>query len=44
VDLDEIVYGDDDIEGNLDSILNPVALTIPTWLIFKLPWWVQVLN
>jgi hypothetical protein len=38
VDLDEIVYGDDDIEGDLDStLLNPVALTIPKWLIFKLP-------
>jgi hypothetical protein len=30
VDLDEILYGDDDIEGDLDSImLNPVASTIP---------------
>jgi hypothetical protein len=29
VDLDEILYGDDDIEDDLDSILfNPVASTI----------------
>jgi hypothetical protein len=45
VDLDEILYGDDDIEGNLDSILlNPVASTIPKWWTFKLLWWVQLLN
>jgi hypothetical protein len=30
VDLDEILYGDDEIEDDLDSILlNPVDLTIP---------------
>jgi hypothetical protein len=30
MDLDEILYGDDDIESDLDSIqLNPVASTIP---------------
>jgi hypothetical protein len=45
VDLDEILYEDDDIEGDLDSIpLNPVASTIPKWRTFKLLWWVQLLN
>jgi hypothetical protein len=30
VDLDEILYGGDDIEGNLDAIFfNPIASTIP---------------
>jgi hypothetical protein len=30
VDLDEILYGDDDIEDDLDAItFNSVALTIP---------------
>jgi hypothetical protein len=30
VDLNEILFGDDDIEGDIDSILlNPVASTIP---------------
>jgi hypothetical protein len=44
-DLDEILYGDDDIEGDLDSIiLNPVASTIPKWRTFKLLWVVQLLN
>jgi hypothetical protein len=29
VDLDEILYGGDDIEDDLDSLLsNPVALTV----------------
>jgi hypothetical protein len=37
VDLDEILFGGDDIEDDLDSILfNPVALTIPKWPTFKL--------
>jgi hypothetical protein len=32
VDLDEILYGGDDIEYYLDYILlNPVAWTIPKW-------------
>jgi hypothetical protein len=45
VDLDEILYGGDDIEGGLDSILfNAVALTIPIWRMFKLLRWVQLLN
>jgi hypothetical protein len=45
VDLDEILYEDDAIEDDLDSILiNPVASTIPKWWTFKLLWWVQLLN
>jgi hypothetical protein len=45
VDLDEILSGADDIEGNLDSILlNAVALTISKWRTFKLLWWVQLLK
>jgi hypothetical protein len=45
VDLDEILYGGDDIEDDIDFILlNPVASTIPKWLTFKLLWWVQLLN
>jgi hypothetical protein len=37
VDLDEILYGDDDIEDDLDSMLfNPAASTISKWLTFKL--------
>jgi hypothetical protein len=41
MDLDEILYGGDDIEDNLDSILfNVVALTIPKWRTFKLLTWV----
>jgi hypothetical protein len=44
VDLDEILYGGDGIEDNLDSILlNPVASTIRYWT-FKLQMWVQLLN
>jgi hypothetical protein len=39
------LYGDDDTEGDLDSILlNPIASTIPKWWMFKLLWWVQLLN
>jgi len=45
LDLDEILYEDDDIEDDLDSILlNPVASTIPKWRTFKLLRWVQLLN
>jgi hypothetical protein len=45
VDLNEIFYGGDDIEDDLDSILfNAVALTIPKWRTFKLLRWVQVFN
>jgi hypothetical protein len=45
VDFNEILYGGDDIEDYLDSILfNVVALTIPKWLTFKLLRWVQILN
>jgi hypothetical protein len=43
VDLDEISYGGDDIEDDIDSI-NPVPSTISKWLIFKFPKWAQVLN
>jgi hypothetical protein len=45
VDLDEILYGGDDIEGDLDFILfNSVASTIPKWRTFKLLRWLQILN
>jgi hypothetical protein len=45
VDLGEILYGDDDIEVDLDSVLlNAVASTIPKWWMFKLVCWVQLLN
>jgi hypothetical protein len=45
VDLDEILYGGDDIEDDFDSILfNPVASTMPKWRTFKLLTWVQLLN
>jgi hypothetical protein len=45
VDLDTILYGDDDIVGDVDSILlNPVASTMPKWRTFKLLLWVQLLN
>jgi hypothetical protein len=37
VDLDEILFGGDDIEDDLDSILlNTVASTISKWRTFKL--------
>jgi hypothetical protein len=40
VDLDEIFYGGDGKECDLDSmLLNPVASTIPKWRTFKLLWW-----
>jgi hypothetical protein len=45
VDLDEILYGEDDIEDDLHIILlKSVASTIPKWPTFKLLWWVQLLN
>jgi hypothetical protein len=45
VDLDEILYGGDDIEDVLDSLMfNPVASIISKWRTFKLLWWVQLLN
>jgi hypothetical protein len=45
MDLDEMLNGDDDIEGDLYSILfNPVASTVPKWRTSKLLWWVQLLN
>jgi hypothetical protein len=45
VDLDEILYGGDDIEANLDSItLNPVASTLSKWQTFKLLSWAQFLK
>jgi hypothetical protein len=45
VDLGEIFYGDDDTEGDLESILfNPVASTVSKWRTFKLLRWAQVLT
>jgi hypothetical protein len=45
VDLDEILYGDDDIEDDLDSMLfNPIASTISKWGTFKLLRRVHLLN
>jgi hypothetical protein len=45
VDLDEILYGSDDIEDDLDSILcNAIDLTIPKWRKFKLLRWLKLLN
>jgi hypothetical protein len=45
VDFDEILYGFDDIEDDLDSILfNDVASTIPKWRTFKLLKWMQLFN
>jgi hypothetical protein len=38
VDLDEILYGGDDI------LFNSVASTIPKWRTFKLLRWVLLLN
>jgi hypothetical protein len=47
VDLDETLYGGEDTEGDLDSILfNAVASTIPKCRTFKLlrlvqtDWWI----
>jgi hypothetical protein len=45
VDLNEILYGGDDIEDDLDSILfNAVASTIQKLRAFKLLRWMQLLN
>jgi hypothetical protein len=45
VDLDEILYGGDDNEDDLDSILlNAVASAVPRWRTFKLLRWVQLLK
>jgi hypothetical protein len=45
LDLDEILYGGDDIEDELDSILlNHVASTISKWRTFILLRWAQLLN
>jgi hypothetical protein len=45
VDLDDIFYGGDDIEDDLNSVLfNAVASSIPKWRKFKLLRWVQLLN
>jgi hypothetical protein len=45
VDLDEILYGGDDIEDDLDSMLfNPVASTISKWRTFELLRRAQLLN
>jgi hypothetical protein len=45
VDLDEILYGDDDTEDDLDCMMfNPVASTISKWRTFKLLKRVHLLN
>jgi hypothetical protein len=45
VDLDEILYGDDDIEDNVNSMLfSHVASTISKWPTFKLLRNVHLLN
>jgi hypothetical protein len=45
VDLDEILYGGDDFEDDLNSILlNPLASAIPNCKTLKHVWWVQRLN
>jgi len=45
VDFDEILYRDDDIEDDLDSMLfNSVASTISKWRTFKLLRRVHLLN
>jgi hypothetical protein len=42
VDLDEILHGDDDIEGNFDAIyFNSVASIIPNQRTLKLLKWMQ---
>jgi hypothetical protein len=45
VDLDEILYGGDYVEDDIDFILlNLVVSIIPKWRKFKLLMWVQLLN
>jgi hypothetical protein len=45
VDLGEILYEDNDIEDDTDSIvINSVASTIPKWRTFELLRWAQLLN
>jgi hypothetical protein len=45
VDLDEILYEEDDIEYDLHFILlKSVVSIIPKWPTFKLLWWVQLMN
>jgi hypothetical protein len=45
VDLDELLYGGDDTESDLDSLLlNPVASIISNWRTFKLLRCVQILK
>jgi hypothetical protein len=45
VDLDEILYEDDDIEDDLDPMLfNPVPSTVSKWWTFKLLRKAQLLN
>jgi hypothetical protein len=45
LDLDEILYGGDYIEYDLDVILlNAVASTILKWRTFKRLRWVQLMN
>jgi hypothetical protein len=45
MDLNEILYGDGDIEGGVDSILlNPIASTFRKRWTFELLRWVQLLK
>jgi hypothetical protein len=45
MDLDEILYGGDDVEGDLESILfSSIASTISKWRTFKFLRWAQLLN
>jgi hypothetical protein len=45
VDLDEILYGSDDTEAGIDTVLlNTVTWTIPKWRTFKHQRWVLFLN
>jgi hypothetical protein len=45
VDVDEILYGGDDIKDDLNSmLLNPIAYTFSNWQTFKILRWAQLLN
>jgi hypothetical protein len=45
VDVDELLYEDDDIEDDLDSmLLSPVTSTISKWRTFTILRWAQLLN